>query len=103
MQKWLRGFVRLYVVKSQAFDVSGVSEYAVASNMVRNRIFYIEIRSIEKDGNTPTAYCRYPSYISVLQSILNASIRGNKIIIVFWTVLPVYWSPLLFQIILQYL
>ena len=32
--------------RSQAFDVSGVSEYTVASNMVRNRIFYIEIRSI---------------------------------------------------------
>ena len=44
----------------QTFDVSGVSEYTVASNMVRNRIFYIEIRSIEKDGNTPTAHCRYP-------------------------------------------
>ena len=27
--------------------------------MVRNRSFYIEIRSIEKDGNTPTAHCRY--------------------------------------------
>ena len=32
---------------AQAFGVSGVSEYTVASNMVRNCIFYIEIRSIE--------------------------------------------------------
>ena len=32
----------------------------VASHMVRNRIFYIKIRSIEKDGNTPTAHCGYP-------------------------------------------
>ena len=32
---------------AQAFDVSGVSEYTVASNMVRNCTFYIEIRSIE--------------------------------------------------------
>ena len=31
------------VVRAQAFDVSGVSEYTVASNMVRNRSFYIEI------------------------------------------------------------
>ena len=35
-------------LQPQAFDVSGVSEYTVAYNMVRNRIFYIEIRSIEK-------------------------------------------------------
>ena len=27
----------------QAFDVSGVSNYTVASNMARNRIFYSEI------------------------------------------------------------
>ena len=50
-------------LRSQAFDVSGVSEYtgiSEYSNMVRNRIFYIEIQSIEKDGNTPTAHCRYP-------------------------------------------
>ena len=31
-------------VNPQAFDVPGVSEYTVASNMVRNRIFYMEIR-----------------------------------------------------------
>ena len=44
----------------QAFDVSGVSEYTVGSIMVRNRIFYIEIRSTEKDENTSSAHCRYP-------------------------------------------
>ena len=39
------------VVKTQAFDVSGVPEDTVA-NMVRNRTFYTEIRRIETDGNT---------------------------------------------------
>ena len=39
-------------VEPQAFDVPGASEYRVASNMVRNRIFYSEIQSIEKNGNT---------------------------------------------------
>ena len=38
--------------RSEAFDVHGVSKYTVASNMIRNRIFYSEIGSIEKDGNT---------------------------------------------------
>ena len=32
------------LIQPQAFDVPGVSEYTVASNMARNRIFYIEIR-----------------------------------------------------------
>ena len=31
------------IVGPQAFDVPGVSEYTVASNMARNHIFYIEI------------------------------------------------------------
>ena len=34
------------VVQAQAIDVLGVSENTVASNMARNSIFYIEIRSI---------------------------------------------------------
>ena len=29
--------------KAQSFDVPGVTEYTVASNMVRNRVFYSEI------------------------------------------------------------
>ena len=33
-------------VELQAFDISGVSEYTVATNIFRNRIFYIEILSI---------------------------------------------------------
>ena len=48
------------VVWTQASGVSGVSEDPVASNMVRNCIFFIEIRSIEKDGNTKTAHYLYP-------------------------------------------
>ena len=44
-----------------------------------------------------------PLHISGLQSILNAGIRGNKFIIVFWIVLPVYLSQKLFQILLHYL
>ena len=50
----------LKVFLSQAFDISGVSENTVASNMVKNCIFYIEILSIEKDEHTPTTHCRYP-------------------------------------------
>ena len=33
--------------QNTGIDVSGVSEYTVASNMVRNRIFYIEYLTIE--------------------------------------------------------
>ena len=40
------------ILETQAFDIRGVSKYTTASNMVRNRVFYNEIRSIEKDGNT---------------------------------------------------
>ena len=56
----LRGLHMLYI-SSQAFDVPGVSEYAEASNMVRNRIFYGEIRSIDTSylniENTVSDYC----------------------------------------------
>ena len=34
-------------VQPQAFDVPGVSENTVASNMARNRIFYIQIQKNE--------------------------------------------------------
>ena len=30
-------------VQAQALDIPGVSEYTEASNMVRNRIFYIHV------------------------------------------------------------
>ena len=40
---WIKnlGPLALESVRPQAFDVPGVSEYTVASNMARNRIFYI--------------------------------------------------------------
>ena len=34
-------FIGLLHIRTQAFDVPGVSEYAEASNMVRNRIYYM--------------------------------------------------------------
>ena len=46
-----------WVDRSEAFDVHGVSKYTVASNMIRSRINYREIGSIEKDGNTKLGGC----------------------------------------------
>ena len=53
--------------KSQTFDVPGVSEYTVGSNVVKNRIFYSEIRSIEKLFDT--------SYLNI-ESTVSDHIRG---------------------------
>ena len=40
------------MIRPQAFNVTGVSEYTASSNIVRNRIFYSDTRSIEKDGSS---------------------------------------------------
>ena len=45
-------FILICSTTDRLVCLGGVSEYTVASNMVRNRIFYSEIRSIKKDGNT---------------------------------------------------
>ena len=60
----------------QAFDIPGVSEYTEASKMVRNGIFYGEIRSIGKDGNTPD----YPHTINFMFTKYSSLTLGSSFI-----------------------
>ena len=71
--------------------------------MVRNRISILTYEVSPRMETPRLLIVDTPPHISGLQSIINASIRANKIIIVFWTVLPIYMSQLLFQRLLQYL